>query len=64
MSKRDTHLTQSGEVVQQILDRVENLTTATPETDGLMSKYDKEALDNIADDRPLTNLEIEAILNS
>lgn len=64
MSARDTHLTQSGATVQQLLDTVENLATATQEDDGLMSKHDKTRLDDGVADTPLTNLEILAIINS
>lgn len=64
MSARDTHLTQTGEEVQQLLDRVENLGPATQEEDGLMSKNDKQVLDQKAEDRPMTNMEILAILNT
>lgn len=53
-----------GEEIQALLDRIENLTTATPEVDGLMSKRDKQILDDVADDRPMTNIEIQEILNT
>lgn len=64
MSARDTHLTQPGATVQELLDKVEDLGPATQEEDGLMSKLDKTKLDDGVADRPLTNLEIEAILNT
>jgi hypothetical protein len=64
MSARDTHLTQPGATVQTLLDKIEDLGPATQDADGLMSKSDKEKLDDGVADRPLTNLEIEAILNS
>lgn len=64
MSARDTHLTHPGSVVQELLDKVEDLGPATTEEDGLMSRHDKWRLDDQVPDRPLTNLEIEAILNS
>lgn len=64
MSARDTHLTQSGGKVQDLLNKVEDLSTATPSVDGLMSKYDKRKLDEDVAAEPLTNLEIEAILNT
>lgn len=64
MSARDTHLSQAGSVVQELLDKMEGLGPVTSETDGLMSRYDKRKLDEDVPDRPLTNLEIEAILNS
>lgn len=64
MSARDTHLTQAGAAVQELLDKMEDLGPVTAETDGLMSRYDKRKLDEDVPDRPLTNLEIEAILNS
>lgn len=64
MSARDTHLTQPGSVVQNLLDKVEDLGPATQEEDGLMSKRDKSKLDEGVADSPLTNLEIEAILNT
>lgn len=66
MARRDTHLTQTGAEVQDLLDQVENKSiypNATTSAAGLMSAGDKEKLDNTVD-RPLTNLEIEAILNS
>lgn len=64
MTARDTHLTQRGAAVQQLLDTVENLGPATQEDDGLMSKHDKTRLDDGVADTPLTNLEILAIINS
>ena len=64
MSARDTHLTQTGTEVQQLLDKIEDLGPATIEEDGLMSKGDKAAFDDMAQDRPLTNLEIQAILDT
>ena len=64
MSARDTHLTQAGSVVQELLDKVEDLAPATASEDGLMSRYDKRRLDDDVADPPLTNLEIEAILNT
>ena len=64
MSARDTHLTQPGSVVQELLDKVEDLGPATPSEDGLMSRHDKSKLDEGVADSPLTNLEIEAILNT
>lgn len=64
MSARDTHLTQAGSVVQELLDRVEDLGPATTSEDGLMSRYDKRRLDDDVPDQALTNLEIEAILNT
>lgn len=64
MSARDTHLTQAGSVVQELLDKVEDLAPATASEDGLMSRYDKRRLDDDVADSPLTNLEIEAILNT
>lgn len=64
MSARDTHLKQAGAAVQELLDKMEDLGPVTAETDGLMSRYDKRKLDEDVPDRPLTNLEIEAILNS
>ena len=64
MSERDTHLTQTGEEVQRLLDKMEDLGPATQEEDGLMSKDDKAAFDDMAQDRPMTNLEIQAILNT
>lgn len=64
MSARDTHLTQAGSVVQELLDKVEDLAPATASEDGLMSRYDKRCLDDDVADSPLTNLEIEAILNT
>ena len=51
-------------MVQELLDKVEELGPATTEEDGLMSRHDKRRLDDQVPDRPLTNLEIEAILNS
>ncbi len=64
MSARDTHLTQPGAVVQQLLDRVETLEPATTTEDGLMSRFDKRKLDDDIPSEALTNLEIEAILNT
>lgn len=64
MSARDTHLTQAGSVVQELLDKMEDIGPVTADTDGLMSRYDKRKLDDDVPDRPLTNLEIEAILNT
>ena len=64
MSARDTHLTQAGSVVRELLDKMEDLGPVTADTDGLMSRYDKRRLDDDVADSPLTNLEIEAILNT
>lgn len=64
MSARDTHLTQSGSTVQQLLDKVEDLGPATTTEDGLMSKRDKRKLDEMDIDRPMTNIEILEILNT
>ena len=64
MSARDTHLTQPGQTVQNLLNKIEDLGPATQEEDGLMSKDDKAAFDDMAQDRPMTNLEIQAILNT
>jgi hypothetical protein len=59
------NLTQeSGEEVQALLDKMENLGPATDAEDGLMTKGDKTKLDNEVADRPLSNLEIQAILNT
>jgi len=59
------NLTQeSGEEVQALLDKIDDLGPATAEKAGTMSSSDKSKLDNDVPDRPLTNLEIEAILNS
>ena len=65
-TRKDTHLTQTGVEVQELLDQVENKSiypNATTSVAGLMSADDKEKLDD-APNRALTNLEIEAILNS
>lgn len=64
MSSIDTHLTQTGEEVQQILNYVQSLGVATDEEDGLMSKEDKARLDDDVADTPITNEEILEIVNS
>jgi len=61
---KDTYLTQSGQQVQDLLDKVDGLGPATQQEDGLMTKHDKTRLDDGVADTPLTNLEIEAILNT
>lgn len=58
------YLTQTGEEVQQILDKVEDKTVydvATQDSDGLMSASDKQKLDGCM---ALTNMEIEELLNN
>ena len=55
---------ESGAEVQALLDKIDDLGPATQEKDGTMSKQDKGKLDNDVPARALTNLEIEAILNS
>lgn len=54
----------SGEEIQELLDKIDDLGPATQEKDGTMSRQDKSKLDNDVPYRALTNLEIEAILNS
>lgn len=64
MSSRDTHLTQTGPQVQQLLDKIEDIGLASVNEDGLMSKHDKATFDDMAQDRPMTNIEIQAILDT
>lgn len=55
----------TGASVEELLDKVDNKTIyspATTETDGLMSKHDKAALDDLSDAAPITNLELEEML--
>ena len=54
----------SGEEIQELFDKIDDLGPATQEKDGTMSRQDKSKLDNDVPYRALTNLEIEAILNS
>lgn len=59
-------INRTGDNVSDLLDQVDNKSiypNATQSTAGLMSAEDKGKLDD-APDRPLTNLEIEAIMNS
>lgn len=47
MATKGYNLEQTGEQVQAALNRIINLSTATEETDGLMSSSDKSSLENI-----------------
>ena len=58
---KDYHLRQTGQEVQDILDKAEALDVVSPTKDGLMSKEDKTILDDMGDD--LTYLELEELLN-
>lgn len=58
-------INKTGEKVDELLEMVDKKTiysTATQQSDGLMSRYDKATLDEVSDAAPLTNLEIEALL--
>lgn len=59
-------INRTGANVSELLDQVENKTiypAASQSNDGLMSKKDKVKLDEMAEAVPMTNLEIENILN-
>ena len=51
-----------GPAVDALLTKIEELTTATPHSDGTMSAVDKQKLDSIDDDEEMTIEEIEALL--
>ena len=63
MSK-DYYLHQTGQEVQDILDRVEDKTVyerATHTADGLMSNTDKQRLDSMDNDEALSIMEIDEL---
>ena len=53
----------SGETVDGLLNKIEDLADATQQTSGMMSKYDKKKLDEQVADTPLSILEIDEICN-
>ena len=62
ISNRDG-VTRTGEHVDELLTKIEDLENATRRTDGTMSALDKEKLDSMEDDEELSIEEIEALLN-
>lgn len=50
----------TGEHVDELLTKIEDLENATPRTDGTMSKEDKAKLDSLEDDMALSFAEIDA----
>lgn len=53
----------SGETVDELLNKIEDLAEATQQTSGMMSKFDKKKLDEQVADQALTILEIDEICN-
>lgn len=53
----------SGETVDGLLNKIEDLAEATQQTSGMMSKFDKKKLDEQVADQALTILEIDEICN-
>ncbi|MBO4924819.1 MAG: hypothetical protein J5382_11965 [Bacteroidales bacterium] len=59
----DYRLNQTGAEVQEAIDKIIDLGPATSRKEGTMSPTDKLKLDSLEDIEPLTNLEIENLLN-
>lgn len=53
----------SGVKVDELLDKIDALRNATHGTDGLLSKEDKQRLDDMTDVRALTFDEIDDVFN-
>lgn len=53
----------TGEKVDELLDKIDNLDNATQAVAGLMSTTDKKKLDDDVPDRELTFEEIDELLN-
>lgn len=53
----------SGVKVDELLDKIDALGNATQSTDGLLSKEDKQRLDDMTDVRALTFDEIDDVFN-
>ena len=53
----------SGVKVDELLDKIDALRNATQGTDGLLSKEDKQRLDDMTDVRALTFDEIDDVFN-
>ena len=53
----------SGEGVDDLLDKIEDLADATTTTSGLMSKTDKKKLDELEDCEELSIDEVAALIN-
>lgn len=53
----------SGVKVDELLDKIDALRNATQSTDGLLSKEDKQRLDDMTDVRALTFDEIDDVFN-
>ena len=62
ISNRDG-VARTGEHVDELLNKIEDLENATHRNDGTMSALDKEKLDSMEDDEELSIEEIEALLN-
>lgn len=60
----DYRLNQSGQEVQEAIDKIIDLGPATTRKSGTMTPTDKIKLDSIEEIAPLTNMEIENLLNS
>ena len=56
-------LDRSGDRVDQLLDKIEDLNEATTTKSGTMAAEDKRKLDQLEHDEPLTILEIDELLN-
>lgn len=56
-------LDRSGDRVDQLLDKIEDLNDATTTKSGTMAAEDKRKLDQLEHDEPLTILEIDELLN-
>lgn len=56
-------LDRSGDEVDQLLDKIEDLNEATITKSGTMAAQDKRKLDQLEHDEPLTILEIDELLN-
>jgi len=66
MAVRDWHSKYEGQEVEEMLDSVHNKTIydkATVSKDGLMSSGDKEKLNGLEDFEPMTNMEIQSVIN-
>lgn len=61
-SKDKNGIPRHGRQVDELLTKIEDLTTATTDTDGLLSAEDKQKLDTLDNDEELTIDELETIL--
>ena len=62
-SKDKNGVPRSGQTVDNLLTKIEDLDNATQSTSGMMSAEDKTKLDSLEDDQALTIRELEELLN-